>query len=133
MATIRPENLRKAYRKERDPRVKIRMVAVNMVCMDNESIRHTADSLMRCPNWVAMWAERFKEGGVAALRDLPRPSRPRKVERGEMERIMGEAARSRITAVALQQDIRQKTGAAFHITYVRKLMHEYSLTPNSVI
>ena len=46
MATARPENLKKVYRKERDPRIKIRMAAMNMVCMSNESIQHTADSLM---------------------------------------------------------------------------------------
>lgn len=131
MATIRPEDLRKAYRKERDPRVKIRMAAVNMVCMNNESIQHTADSLMQCPNWVSMWVERFKEGGIVALRDLPRPGRPSRVERGEMERIMRGASGSRTIATALQQDIRQKTGVSFHITYVRKLMHRYGLTPKA--
>ena len=49
MTTTRPEDLKKAYGKKRDPRVKIRMVAVNMVCMNNESIQHTTDSLMQCP------------------------------------------------------------------------------------
>ena len=47
MTTVRPENLKKAYRKKRDPRVKIRMVAVNMLCMNDESIRYAADSLMQ--------------------------------------------------------------------------------------
>ena len=70
---------------------------------------------------------------MAALRDLPGPGRPPRVERGEMERVMDEASRSRITAVALQPGIRQKTGAAFHITYVRKLMHRYGLTPKAAI
>ncbi len=125
MATVRPEDLKKAYRKTRDPRVKIRTVAVNIVCTNNESIQHTADSLMKCSNWVSMWVERFKEGSIATLRDLPRPGRPPKVERGRMEQIMGEASRSRITAVALQQDTHQKTGAALHITYAKKLMHRF--------
>ena len=30
MSAVKPENLKKAYRKEKDPRVKIRMAAVNI-------------------------------------------------------------------------------------------------------
>ena len=56
-----------------------------------------------------MWVECFKKGGIAVLRNLTRPGRP-KVKRSEMEWIMGEASKSRIAAVALQ-DIHQKTGA----------------------
>ena len=33
MATTKPEDIRKAYKKEKDPKVKVRMAAVNMVCM----------------------------------------------------------------------------------------------------
>ena len=129
MVTVRPEDLREAYRKERNSRVKIRIAALNMVCMNNESIQHAADSLTQCPHRVFIWVERFKKGGIVALRDLPRPGRPPRVERGTMERIMRGASGSRTTAAALQQDIRQKAGASFHITYVRKLMHRYGLTP----
>ena len=46
MTAIRPEDLKKAYRRERDFRVKIRMAAINTMCMNNESIQHTADLLM---------------------------------------------------------------------------------------
>ena len=131
MATTTPEDLKKAYRKEKDPRVIKRMAAVNMVCVCGDSIHETADRLMQCPNWVSMWVERFREGGITALRDLPRSGRPPKVGHEEMEQIMDKAARSRTGAVGLQQDIRQKTGTVFHITYIRKLMHEYGLTPKT--
>ena len=57
-----------------------------------------------------MWVERFKEGGVAALRNLLRPGRPPKVERSEMEQIMGEASRSRITAVRCSRTYAKRPG-----------------------
>ncbi|MDE0265459.1 MAG: hypothetical protein OXK17_00295 [Thaumarchaeota archaeon] len=50
MATARSEDLKKAYGKERNPWVKIRIAAVTMVCMNNENIQRTADSFMSCPN-----------------------------------------------------------------------------------
>lgn len=45
MTTTTPEDLKKAYKKERDFRVKIKTAAVNMVCMNNESIMYTAELL----------------------------------------------------------------------------------------
>lgn len=65
IATMRRDDLKKAYREEKDPRAKIRVATVNMMCMNNGNIRHTADPLMQCPNRVSMWVERFKEGGMA--------------------------------------------------------------------
>ncbi len=58
---IKPEDLKKAYKKEKDIRIKTRMIAVNMVVFNNESIAHTANSLMQCPDWVSSWVGRFKE------------------------------------------------------------------------
>ena len=49
------------------------------------------------------------------------------MERSGMERIMDVASGSGITAVSLQQGMRQETGATFRITHVRKLMHRFSL------
>jgi len=46
MAETKPEDLRKAYRREKDPRVVKRMVAVNSVCMEKMDIGKTADLLM---------------------------------------------------------------------------------------
>jgi len=70
MAATNPEDLKKAYKKERDPRVRVRMVAANMVCILDYSISDTAELLMECPDRVSHWARRFEEGGIDALRDL---------------------------------------------------------------
>lgn len=65
-----------------------------------------------------MWVERFKKGGVAAFWNLPRRA-GRPVESGGMGRIMGEDS-GQEPSVTLQQDMRQKTGAALRITRARK-------------
>ena len=46
MADAGPEDPRQACRKEKDPRAKIRMAAVNMACINGQSLQLTADSLM---------------------------------------------------------------------------------------
>lgn len=125
------EDLRKACKKEKNPKVVKRMTAVNMVCMHGDSIRHTADSLMQCQNWVSFWVKRFEEtdGDIDALRDLPKSGRKPKITRKKMDTIMKKVVQAKVMPVTLQQHIRDKTGVLFHITYVRKLMCRYNMTP----
>jgi len=75
------EDLRKVYRKEKDPRVMKRMAAVNAVCVLDYRISDAAELLMQCPNWVSHWMRRFEEGSIDSLRNLPRSGRPPKVRR----------------------------------------------------
>ena len=122
MVEISKEEFRQAYRKEKDPRVVRRMAAVNMAYYNRESTQHVADSLMQCPNWVLKWVGRFEEGGMDALRDLPRAGRPPRVRPGTVEKIMDGARREKTTPKQVRQEILEKTSVEFHITYVRKLM-----------
>jgi len=75
MEATDPKDLREAYKHEKDPRIRARMVAVNSVCVKMD-VGKTADCLMQCPNRVSHRARRFEEGGIGALRDLPRSGRP---------------------------------------------------------
>ena len=47
MPTTNPKDLKKAYKKEKDPRVIKRMAVVNMVCIHGDGIKDTADRLMQ--------------------------------------------------------------------------------------
>ena len=127
MPAVKSEDLKKAYKKERDPRVKIRMAAVNMVCMNNESIQHAADSLMQCPNWVSFWVERFREGGIDTLRDLPRSGRPPKVRLEDIEETISGAG-SIITPPQLRERVRKIHGITYHITSARRIMRRLGMS-----
>ena len=128
MAEISREEFRRAYRKEKDLRVAKRMAAVNMAYYNQESAQHVADSLMQCPNRVLTWVRRFEEGGIDALRDLPRSGRPPRIDRATMDNILSEAGQAKTTPAELRQKIRQETGIIFHVTYVRKLMYRAGLS-----
>ena len=74
------EELKEAYRKEKDPRV----VASCSRCtwsMCAAGIDETAAHLMRSARWVRNWLHRYDEGGLDGLRDLPRSGRPRRIPR----------------------------------------------------
>ncbi len=125
------EELEKAYRKEKDYKVRIRMVSVRMVRVRNMSVEETADIQGRSPNWVRNWLRRFDDGGLQGLRDLPRCGRPRKIPRDVIDGIIEKTAYHRITPSELQQNIRKDAGVKLHITYVRKIMHLHGLSPKA--
>ena len=129
MDKTKREELEKAYRKEKDSRVVLRMLAVHMVCVRQMSMGETAASLMRSERWVHKWPERFDTGGLDGLRDLPRTGRPPKIPRETMARIIEQSVQPKCTPGELQKTIREETGTRLHITNVRKIMHRYGLTP----
>ena len=101
------EGFKKTYRKEKDPGVRARMLAVRMVHVRKRSVEDTADLLMQSPDWVRYWIRRY-DRGLDGLRDLPRCGRPRSIPASTLNRIIFELGSSRITPVMLQQVIHAK-------------------------
>ena len=122
------DDLKKAYKKEKDLRVRARILAVNMVCSEGFKINEAAACLMQCPDWVGMWIQRFNTDGLDGLRDLPRSGRPPKISIQEMDKIMKQASQTPTTPAALYQQIFQKTKVRLHIAHVRELMRKYGLS-----
>ena len=129
MDDIKREELEKACKKEKDRKVRTRMVAVRMVHVLDMSVDEAANLQVRCPMWIRDWLRRHDEGGLEGLRDFPRCGRPRRITRDAMDAIVANVAGCRITPVGMQQYIRAQTGTSLHITYVRKIMRLYNLSP----
>ena len=87
------EELKKACRKEEDPMVVARMLAVHMVYARKAGIDETAAHLMRSSRWVRNWLHRYDEGGLEGLLDLPRSGRPRRIPRETIEQIIDKTVR----------------------------------------
>ena len=108
------------------------MVAVRMVRVLSISVEEIANLQVHCPTWVRNRLRRYDEGGLEGLRDLPRCGRPRRIPRNVMEGIIANVVDCRLTPVGPQQYIRVQTGTSLHITYVRRIMHQYNLSPKIV-
>ena len=89
MDDTKREELEKACKKEKDHKVRTRMVAVRMVRVLSMSVDETANIMVHCPTWVSDWLRRYDRG----LRDLPRSGRPTKIPREIMKRIIDSAVR----------------------------------------
>ena len=129
MDETKREELKKACRKEKDPMVAARMLAVHMVYVRKAGIGETAAHLMRSARWVRNWLRRYDEGGLEGLRDLPRSGRPRRIPRETIEQIINKTVQPKCTPAGLQKRIHEETGTKLHITYIRKIMRMYDLSP----
>lgn len=69
-------DLKTAYRSEKDPRVRARILAVHMVRVRKKSVDETAADPLQSEKWVRNWLGRYDQGGLDSLRDLPRPAGP---------------------------------------------------------
>ena len=129
MDKTKREELEKAYKKEKNPGVAARMLAVHMVHVREKSVSATAADLMRADKWVYDWLKRFDAGGLGGLRDLPKSGRPASVPRTTMDRIIGKASQGRCTPKELQELVRTEANIRLHITSIRRIMRGYGLTP----
>ena len=129
MDETKREELKKACRKEKDPMVAARMLAVHTVYVRKAGIDETAAHLMRSARWVRNWLRRYDEGGLEGLRDLPRSGRPRRIPRETIEQIINKTVQPKCTPAGLQKRIHEETGTKLHITYIRKIMRMYDLSP----
>ncbi len=129
MGETEREELKEAYRKEKDPMVAARMLVVHMVYVRKAGIDETAAHLMRSARWVRNWLHRYDEGGLEGPRDLPRSGRPRRILRETIEQIINKTVQPKCTPAGLQKRIHEETGTKLHITYIRKIMRMYDLSP----
>ena len=119
------DDLKKAYKKEKDHRVRARIPAVNMACNEGLKINEAATYLMQCSDWIGIWIQRFNTDG---LRDLPRSGRLPKIPLQETNKIMKHASQTPTTPATLHQQIFQKTKVKLHLTYVIELMRKCGLS-----
>jgi transposase len=107
-------DLVEALRVEKDARVKERLLAVKLV-YDGFTLSRAAEAVGRTKRTVFNWVERFREGGVEALRDRPRSGRPRKASRRRgLTRYMMEATKALEFAFGELEELRKDREALRH-------------------
>ena len=120
--------LRAALHDEKDPRVTCRILAVHNVECLGRTHAETAEALMHCPGWVCDWVNRYREGGIDALRDTHRTGRPRDVPEDEMDMLLLGAAMSPTTPARFGDMVYERTGVEYHPSTIRRRMGAIGLT-----
>ena len=123
--------LGKAYRNERDARVRERMLLVIRVSSDRQHIESVAKELHRARSWAYKWCKRYSDEGICGLKDKPRKGRPSFADEGIMAEIRKELANSN-TGWDFRQVmdlIQKRTGVRYHEVHIRRLLHKWGFKP----
>ena len=96
--SLTPDELAKIAKKEPNPRVRQRLLAVRLVVMGN-TVPQAAKAVGLKQRQSRNWIHRFNAEGVKGLRDRPRPGQPVKLPRQKEQ-----AFRERIEKGASQKD-----------------------------
>jgi len=128
MDTQTRDDLNEAYDDEKDKEVSRRILAVYYVLDKDMTHAQAADMVFTSASSVGNWVARYTEGGIDALRDLPRSGRPREVGREEMETIIDRESQPHARPEDVRQTVYDLTGVLYHISTVRRRMRERGLS-----
>jgi putative transposase len=119
--------LSKAYKTERNVRVKERLLLIIRVASDKQHIESVAQELHRARSWAYKWCKRYRDEWLEGLRDKPRSGKPSVVSKEVKEKIKQELSNSN-TGWDIKQVmdlIQKKTGVKYHKEHVRRLLHKW--------
>ena len=127
---LTPDDLAKIAKKETNPRVRQRLLAVHLVVMGN-TVPQAAKAVGLKQRQSRNWIHRFNEEGLHGLRDRPRPGQPvklpRQKEQAFRERIAEGAGKKDSTpnlrVKDIQRILREEFGADYCLGGTYFLLH----------
>ncbi len=122
--------LRAAYKKEKDPTLKRRMLGILHVQAKGRSALETASMLGCSDNTIRNWTKKFAKGGIAGLHDGHSTGKPRLVPRDKIEPFMRREAgktRVRITSTEMRRRVHKRFKVKYSVSHIRKMMYQMGL------
>ena len=127
---LTPDDLAKIAKKEPNPRVRQRLLAVRLVVMGN-TVPQAAKAVGLKQRQSRNWIHRFNEEGLHGLKDRPRPGQPvklpRQKEQAFRERIAEGAGKKDSTpnlrVKDIQRILREEFGADYCLGGTYFLLH----------
>lgn len=120
--------LEEAYRAERDPDVRERVLLV-LRLEEGASGYALARFLHRSDGWVSKWRRRYREGGLEGLRNLPRSGRrralPDRVEAKIRRTLESKPEGWKVNEI--HELIFRQGHVRYHAKYLYRLMHRWGL------
>jgi transposase len=127
---LKSSALIKAYKNERDVRVKERLLLIIRVSYDKQHIESVASELHRSRAWAYKWYKRHKDEGTEGLRDKPRSGKPCEMSKEETDKIIKELSNSNVgwDFRQVMDLIQKKTGVKYHEVHIRRLLHKWGFS-----
>ncbi|GIU71235.1 MAG: hypothetical protein KatS3mg003_0735 [Candidatus Nitrosocaldaceae archaeon] len=120
-------DLERAYKNERDARVKERMLLIIRIKKDGILPAHAAKELHRAKSWAYKWLYRYEIEGIEGLRDKPRSGRPslinKKIEISIKKELMSNRYGWKVREV--KELIYKKANIIYSETHIYRLLHKW--------
>jgi putative transposase len=114
------------YKREKEPKVKERILMVIFHKFDGESANRTGKKLGHSHATVLKWTERFEEEGLEGLKDKPRSGKPPKIPKERMERIRKKVeGKDFWTSKQVMELIYEEEGVLYSLRHVERLLHKW--------
>ena len=120
---LKPITLDKAYRNERDARVKERLLLIIRVSFDKQHVELVASELHKSRAWAYKWYKRYNDEGMKGLIDKPRSGRPSFMDEEDIVKIKQELSSSNTgwDTKEVMNLIQKKTDIKYHQDHIRKI------------
>jgi transposase len=120
-------NLVNLYKKEKDPKVKERLLLVIRVRCDHQIPYRVVKEMNRSNPWASEWLKRYDEEGIEGLKDRiksgRRPYISKKTEY-KIKTILRESNQG-WTTKQIEELIVQKTGIKYHYTHIYRIVRKW--------
>src|SRR3989338_1973415 len=121
--------LKKAYKKERDAKVRERILMI-IYTSQKETLRDVAERLQCDHKLVFYWKERYKKEGLEGLKTRPKSGKPRKISRRQessLKRIFSKKNPDNPwTTKRVSSLIAEKTGTNYSQRQVTRILNRWN-------
>lgn len=125
--SVTKTNLVILYKKEKDPKVKERLLLVIRVRADEQVPFRVVKEINRSNPWASYWLKRYDEEGIEGLKDRPKSGRHPKISRHTeyMIRTILKESNQGWTTKQVEQMIVEKTGVKYHYTHIYHVLRKW--------
>jgi len=117
----------RAYRVEKDVKVKERMLLVLNVVYHGKAASQVAKDIHKSRGWAFQWLKRYDKEGIEGLKDKPKSGRHSQINEKTEYRIKTilKQGDQGWTTKQVEELIIQKTGIRYHYTHIYRILRKW--------
>ena len=114
------------YKKEKDPKVKERLLFIIKVREDKQIPFRVVKEMHRSNPWACDWLKRYDKEGLEGLKDRTKAGRPPELSEDIVYQIKKELSNSNQgwTTKQVEQLIIKKSGIKYHYTHIYRILRK---------
>lgn len=115
------------YKKEKDPKVKERLLLIIRIRGDGQVPFRVVKEMNRSNPWTLYWLKRYNQEGITGLKDRAKSGRRLQIDKQteyKIKTILKESNQG-WTTKQIEKIIIEKTGIKYHYTHIYRIAHKW--------